>query len=168
MKHKILSLILLILVSLSTGIWAYSRTGNPPSGEIPPFKIMQTNGTFFTAAELPKNKPVVLIYFSPDCEHCQVLLNALFKKIDEFKKTELVLVTFKPLEELAGFEKSYHTNKYPFIKTGTEGETFFLRYFYHIQFTPFTAVYDKTGKLVTSYRKTTPLDDLITQVRKLK
>jgi len=167
MKRSIWSILLILLIGFSALSWTNNKA-KPAFGDIPPFKIMQTNGTFFTATELPKNKPVVLIYFSPDCEHCMVLMDALFKRIDEFKKTELVLVTFKPLEELIGFEKSYSTKKYPFIKTGTEGNTFFLRYYYKIQTTPFTAIYDKNGKLIASYRKDTPVDGVINQIKQLK
>lgn len=167
MKRKVWGILLFLLVGFSALSWTDAKV-NSSFGDIPPFKILQTNGTFFTATELPKNKPVVLVYFSPDCEHCQVLMNAMFKRINEFKKTELVLVTFKPLEELIGFENSYGTKKYPFIKTGTEGNTFFLRYYYKIQTTPFTAIFDKNGKLVASYRKDTKVDELIRQVRQLK
>ena len=34
---------------------------------IPPFKILKADSTWFTAANLKKDKPVMIIYFSPDC-----------------------------------------------------------------------------------------------------
>ena len=168
MKRNVLFVIGFLLVTVFTGTSAGAKISAAQSGDIPPFKMMQTNGIFFGAADLARNKPVVLIYFSPDCDHCLTLMNGLFKKINEFKNTQLVLVSFKPVEELASFERSYNTRKYPFIKVGTEGTSFFLRYYYKIETTPFTAVYNKAGKLVASYRKTTPLDALIAQVKQLK
>jgi cytochrome oxidase Cu insertion factor (SCO1/SenC/PrrC family) len=158
---------LLIFISLTLSLLAFKK---PPgqSGNIPPFKILQTNGTYFSATDLPKGKPVIIIYFAPDCEHCQVLMNGLFKKINELKSAELVLVTFKPIEEVAGFEKSYGTKNYPNIKVGTEGTTFFLRYYYRIQNTPFTALYDKNGKGLGAYRVKTDVDDLIRRVKALQ
>lgn len=134
---------------------------------IPPFKMTMTNGKVFTAANLQKGKPVVLIYFAPDCEHCQVLMNAFFKKADAFKKTQVVLVTFKPMADVAGFEKAYHTAKYPNIKVGTEGMSFYLRYYYKLEKTPFTALFNKKGNLVYSYRDETPVDDLVKRVKTL-
>ncbi len=56
---------------------------------------MFSDNTIFTANDLPKGKSVVLIYFDPDCDHCQKLMTALFKKINDFKKAEIVMVTFK-------------------------------------------------------------------------
>ena len=49
---------------------------------MPAFKMLLTDGSFYTAADLPVGKPVVLIYFAPDCDHCQELIAAFFKKID--------------------------------------------------------------------------------------
>ena len=152
-----------INIAVAQGVAASAK-----GGAIPPFKMLQTNGAYFSATDLPKGKPVVLIYFAPDCEHCQVLMNDLFKKVNELKTAELVLVTFKPIEDVAGFEKAYSTHKYPNIKVGTEGTSFFLRYYYKIQNTPFTALYDKNGKALGAYRNKTDVDDLIKRVKALK
>jgi thiol-disulfide isomerase/thioredoxin len=135
---------------------------------IPPFKMLMSDGKFFSSNDVQKNKPVVLIYFAPDCEHCQVLMNEFFKNIDAFKTTQIILVTFKPLQELSAFERLYKTYKYDNIKVGTEGNTFFLRKVLKIDNTPFTALYNKDGKLIYSYRKETPIADLIDRVKQLK
>ena len=144
-----------------------AQTAKPDAG-IPPFKILQTNGHFFEASQLDKTKPLVLIYFAPDCSHCQVLMESLFKNFAAFKKTQLVLVTFKPMSELQLFERQYNTASYPNIKTGTEGSTYYIRYYYNISNTPFTAVYNK-GNLVCSYRNiNTPISEIINCVKNLK
>ncbi len=135
--------------------------------QLPSFKMLMSNGTFFSSTDLPKNKPVVLIYFSPDCEHCQLLMNDLFKKMDAFKNVQLILITFRPVGDLSAFEKLYQTHKYENIKAGTEGTTFYLRKFYKLQNTPFTALYNKQGKLVYSYRKETSVNDLVNRVKQL-
>ncbi len=135
---------------------------------IPPFKILLTNGRTFYAKDLPHRKPVIIIYFSPDCEHCQTLMNAFFKKINDFKSTEIIMVTFRPLNEVAGFEKSYRTYKYPNIIVGTEMPAFFFKMYYNLMNTPFTVLYDKQGKYFYSYRKETPIEDLIMRVKLLK
>src|SRR5262245_24366839 len=75
------------------------------SQSLPPFKMYRSDKTIFSAAELPKTKPTILIYFDPDCDHCQKLMKELFQKIDAFKKAEIIMVTFKPVEEVAEFEK---------------------------------------------------------------
>lgn len=137
------------------------------SQSLPPFKMYRSDKTIFNAAELPKTKPVILIYFDPDCEHCQKLMKELFQKIDAFKKAEIIMVTFKSIEEVAGFEKLHSTQKYTNIIVGTEGVGFYLRNYYGLVTMPFTALYDKEGNLNYSYRKETPVDDLINRLKTL-
>ncbi|HEY1021788.1 MAG TPA: thioredoxin family protein [Flavisolibacter sp.] len=134
---------------------------------IPSFGMTLSNGRYFGNHELPKNKPVVLIYFAPDCDHCHTLMNAFFQKADDFQAATVVLITFKPVNELIAFERSYQTNQYPHVIVGTEGAAQTLRRFYKLQSTPYTALYNKEGKLVASYRKNTPVAELLQQLKKL-
>ena len=135
---------------------------------IPTFKMLLTNGKTFYSKDLPPKKPVVIIYFSPDCEHCQTLMNAFFKKANDFKRAEIIMVTFRPLNEVADFEKSYQTYKYSNIIVGSEVPVFFFRVYYNLVNTPFTALFDKQGKYVYSYTKETPIDDLVIRLKMLK
>jgi len=137
------------------------------SQNLPPFKMYRSDKSVFNAAELPKTKPVILIYFDPDCEHCQKLMKELFQKIDAFKSAEIIMVTFKPVEEVSSFEKQNNTQKHSNIVVGTEGTGFYLRNYYGLVTMPFTALYDKNGNLKYSYRKETLVDDLIKRLKSL-
>jgi thioredoxin-related protein len=137
------------------------------SQTIPPFKMALSNNKIFNAIDLPKGKPLVLIYFDPDCDHCQKLMTELFKKIKSFKKAEMVLITFKPVTEVAAFEKKYTTSKYANMRVGTEGTLFYLRNYYKLVKMPFTALYDRKGNYNYSYRDETPVDDLIKRLQGL-
>ncbi|HEY8659318.1 MAG TPA: redoxin domain-containing protein [Hanamia sp.] len=134
---------------------------------MPDFRMQLTNGKIFSAKDLPKDKPVIIIYFAPDCEHCQALMNEILTKIQNFKKAQVVMVTFKPVNEVIDFEKHYQTAKYPNIKVGIEIPIFFFKNFYNLQNTPFTALFSKQGKLIISYQKETPVDDLIKHLKLL-
>ena len=159
MKYSLLLLLIILLIDNSNGI-AQKDT-------IPAFKIMRTDRTFFTEKYLPPNKPVVLIYFAPDCSHCQKLLGEFFKKLNEFNKAEILLITFKPVSDLVELEKQHELSKHHNIVSGTEGNTFIIRYYYNIATTPFTALFDNKGKLITTYRKETSVDDLVHRLKKL-
>jgi hypothetical protein len=50
---------------------------------------------------------------------------------------------------------------------GTEGTGFYLRNYYGLMTMPFTALYDKKGKLNYSYRKETLVDDLLNRLKNL-
>lgn len=153
MKTKIV--ILLALVLYTTALHAQAPQ------QMPDFKLLQSNGKFYTAAQLPKGKPVLLIYFAPDCDHCQVLLKDFFARYPSFSKAHTVLATFKPVSEMQMFERNAHTAQYPSLTVGTEGNTFYLRYFYKLQNTPFVAVFNKDHQLVKSFGKDVSVNDLL-------
>ena len=157
----------LFLLLMTIAPDGFSQFQKVDSYHIPSFKMTLSDGKVFNSSQLTKNKPLVLIYFAPDCDHCIVLLDQVFKKIHQLDKTNVVLVTFKPVQDLQAFEKKYQTAKYPNIKVGTEGLSYYLRNFYRLDKTPFTVVYDKTGKLAYFYKDDTPVNEMLTRLKKL-
>src|SRR5215468_6227785 len=105
MKNSAISLskknLCCVVVALLLSSWACSQS------LLPPFKMFLSNDSVFSATQLPKDKPVIVIYFDPECDHCQKVLAEIFKKINSFKKTEIVLVTFNPVADIAAFEKQH-------------------------------------------------------------
>ena len=153
-------------ISLCIAIFLFSPYA-VRSQTIPHFKMTLSNNKIFNAIDLPKDKPLVLIYFDPDCDHCQKLMTELFKKINSFKKVEMVLITFKSVTEVAAFEKKYTTSKYANMKVGTEGTLFYLKNYYKLVKMPFTVLYDSKGNYNFSYREETHVDDLIKRLQGL-
>src|ERR1043166_7947790 len=100
------------LLYFSTALLLTTKTF---SQSIPPFKMVLSDNKIFTANDLPKGTPVILIYFDPDCDHCQKLMTAIFKKINDFKKAEIVMVTFKTTGDVAAFDMIYLRGKFSFI-----------------------------------------------------
>jgi thioredoxin-related protein len=160
-KKKLTLIIFLLFLSAFYLPDAYGQT-------MPAFKMKLSTGKVFSSSEISHKKPVVLIYFAPDCEHCQVLMKKVFSQINHFKNTEMIMVTFEPLQVLPGFEKQFQTSKYPNIKVGSEVPVFFFQKYYQLQHTPFTALFDKNGKLIVSYKDYTPVDDLIKKLKGLE
>ncbi|MFL5742453.1 MAG: TlpA family protein disulfide reductase [Flavisolibacter sp.] len=136
--------------------------------KIPAFHMVLPNGGNFSVDSLKKNKPVVIIYFAPDCGHCQALMKELFKRVSDFNKAEVVLITFKPLAELQPFVQQYNINQYPNIRVGTEVPIFYIRFYYNVTTTPFTALFNGKGKLVQSYRRETSVPDLVKRLKAIK
>ena len=164
MNKMKLSFLLFLIIITSAFLFSSNMT---IAQSMPAFRMQLTNGKIFSAKDLSKDKPVIIIYFAPDCEHCQALMNEILTKIQNFKKAQVVMVTFKPVNEVIDFEKHYQTAKYPNIKVGIEIPIFFFKNFYNLQNTPFTALFSKQGKLIISYQKETPVDDLIKHLKLL-
>ena len=137
-------------------------------GKIPPFRIMQANGRIFKAEELPIGKPVVIIYFSPECDHCDKLMKDLFKQKTGFDKASIAMITYLPVEKLSSFYRAYDLDKYPNIYAGTEGTSFFVRNYYKIRDMPFVVLYNKNGDCVKSYSREVDLRDVGSRLSQLK
>lgn len=137
----------------------------PPT--IAPYKITTTKDQVATSAELPKNTPVMLIYFSPDCPHCQKLIRDMKPDMDKFKNFKVVMVTFTDIRMVKTFENDYGLNKYPNFILGTEGYTYAVQRYYRLQHTPFVAIYGKDGKLVKAFDKQPEVSDILAAIKKV-
>jgi thiol-disulfide isomerase/thioredoxin len=159
---------LTIFITLTFFTAAFCQLDNSkPGSAIPSFKILKSNGSYFTNNDIRKNNPLVLIYFAPDCDHCIKLMDELFKKIHQFDKATVVMVTFKAPNDVAWFERKYQTAQYPNILVGTEGTSYVLRNYYRLGKTPFVAIYDKKGKLVFSYKNDPTASEILARFKKV-
>src|SRR3569833_2471520 len=164
---KILLIITLIITAGCTRAQDTVDTKNIQN--IPPFKILRQDSTWFSAKDLKKNKPVMIIYFSPDCSHCQHLMYDLRTKIKQIKNVQIVLVTFTEPSMLKMIQDFYKTNnlkKYPNITVGTEGHSYTVQRYYQVRMTPFIAIYDHKGKLVKAYAKAPNVNELVAEAKK--
>ncbi len=157
--HLFLVMNLFLFLCISTAVTAQS---------FPEFKIRTTNGKVVSSGQISINKPTIIIVFSPDCSHCQVLMDGIFKKINHFKNTNIIMATFVHPKEIIAFEKKYQTTKYSNVTVGTDEPVFFLQKYYQLTNTPFTVLYDKNRKFVASYKKEVITDDLIRMLEKLR
>jgi thioredoxin-related protein len=117
------------------------------NSSIAPFKIRLTNGAGYTYQQLAKNKPVILVYFSPTCDHCKVFTEKMLQRIDDFKDEQLVMISYEDIKAVKSFDDRYKLSARQNIKIGSEGYTFIVQKYYNIQHFPFVAEYDKTGRL---------------------
>jgi thioredoxin-related protein len=140
---------------------------NPPA-TIPPYHILTTDSVYNTPANLKKNKAVMIIYFSPDCSHCQHLMYELKPKMADFKNVQVVMITFaEPLKASQVFYRDFDLKKYPNFTVGTEGYTYVVQRFYQVRTTPYIALYDKSHKLVKYFDKAPKADEIADAAKKL-
>lgn len=158
-------LFLLLSLIIAAGCTRAQDTVNTKNiQKIPPFKILKQDSTWFSAANLKKNKPVMIIYFSPDCSHCQHLMYDMKSHMKELRNVQIVMVTFTEasmLKMIQDFYKTFDLKKYPNITVGTEGHTYVVQRYYQVRTTPFIAIYGHDGKLVKAYAKVPAMPVLV-------
>jgi fructan beta-fructosidase len=121
------------------------------TAHIPEFSIELSNGQHFTKAGLQPHKPVMIVYFSPNCEHCQHFGQDLAAHMDLFKGVQIVMVTFRPVSEVSDYVRVCHLEHAP-VFIGSEGLTFVVQRHYSVQRFPFIAAYERNGRLGGIFR----------------
>jgi thioredoxin-related protein len=136
---------------------------------IPAFHILTKDSTYLTNANLKKGKPVMIIYFAPDCSHCQRLMYEMKPDMKKFSNIQIVMVTFiqtNMLKMLKEFHRDYNFAAYPNIMMGTEYPDYKVQRYYGVSTTPYIAVYDHKGKLVQAFPKVPKMSELEAAVKK--
>jgi thioredoxin-related protein len=127
---------------------------------IPAFNIIKVpDSSNFTNSMLQKGKPTILIFFDPDCDHCQHATKNFTAKIDRFKNVQILMVTIYEFSRIEKFYKDYKLRKFPNI-TLTRDAGFDLPRFYNVSSIPDVYVYDKDGKLMKHYKQDIPVEEI--------
>ena len=120
--------------------------------KIPEFAILKPDSTWFTNKQLPANKPLIIIYFSPDCGHCQMSAQEFVKDMDKLKNVEIVWVSYHSPQQIGEFAEAYKLKQFSNVVLGRD-PNYKIPVFYKIKFTPFMAVYDKKGNFLNAYQQ---------------
>lgn len=131
---------------------------------IPSFRIQMPDSSWFSKASLKPKKPTLIVYFSPDCGHCQTETEELLSKMKEFNNLQIVMITSRPFKDMANFAEHYKIKRFPSIKIGSDPARLVTR-FYDVKFTPFSALYDNKGKLEKVYEKGIDMKELVSLVK---
>ena len=129
--------------------------------EIPSFKILLSDSTsWYKKEEIPLNKPVLIMLFSPECSHCQHETEEMIAHKEAFKNIQIIMVTMQPLWEMKDFIVKYKLNEMCNVVVGKD--TYYTTpSFFNIHNLPFLAMYDKTGHLITTFEGSLPIEKVI-------
>jgi thiol-disulfide isomerase/thioredoxin len=161
---KMKKLLAILTLVIAAGCTRAQTPPIPPT--IAPYKILTTKDTYTTPADLKKNQPVMLIYFAPDCGHCQKLISDMKPYMKSLKDIQVIMVTFSDIRMVKTFQNDYGLTAWPNFILGTEGYSYTVQRYYHLQHTPYIAIYDHSGKLVKAYEKAPEIKELLATVKK--
>ena len=159
MKNAVFTL---LVISFAFSAWAQTDTSQQyfKSPAIPAFNIRKVpDSSSFTNNLLQKDKPTVLIFFNPDCEHCQDATKKMVSKIDKLKDVQILMVSVLDYKLVKKFYEDYKIADYPNITMARDGK-YELPRFYNIYSIPDVYVYDKKGKFLNHFKTTIPVEEI--------
>jgi thiol-disulfide isomerase/thioredoxin len=125
---------------------------------IPPLHLLKLDSaSYLSKDDIKKNRKTIIMFFSPDCEHCKHQTEAILADFKDFKDIEIVMATYQPFSELKDFNTHYRIFDHPNILLGRD-EKFVLPGFYRIRNLPYLALYDKKGNLITTFEGNQKVD----------
>lgn len=127
------------------------------------FKFIRPNGQPFTKANLKAGAATVVIFFDPDCEHCQQQAQWLKTDIAKLKSTnvQFMWVSTADPKPIADFEKRFFTGiTTPPIYFAQDKDYNFDNYFGYSE-VPNIKVYDSKGKFVKEFKKEVAINELL-------
>lgn len=153
-----------LFVFVQSSITTFAQPTEPPYKRfptVPPLKLLLVDSTTqFTEKELKKNRPVFIILFSPDCEHCKKGTEELIDNIDKFKNIQIVMTTILPFDKMKEFYTTYKLDRFKNITVGRD-QFYLLPTFYRIKNMPFFAFYDEKGDLIDIAEGTLPIPKVL-------
>ncbi|MFT3936024.1 MAG: thioredoxin [Chitinophagaceae bacterium] len=118
---------------------------------IPEFDLLQVDSsTHITKANITPKHKTIIMFFSPECSHCQHQTEDMIAGMDSLKDVQIVMATYQPFEQMVEFNQKYGIDKFPNIKMGRDTKYFFPP-FYRMKSLPHLALYSSKGTYITSF-----------------
>jgi thioredoxin-related protein len=128
---------------------------------IPPLHLLKLDSaSYLTKDDIKKNRKTIIMFFSPDCEHCKHQTENILADFKDFKDIEIVMATYQPFSEMKDFNTHYRIFDHDNILMGRD-EKFALPPFYRIRNLPYLALYDKKGNLITTFEGAQKADTIL-------
>ena len=133
---------------------------------VPAFQLLLGDSTTFYKKEaLPKNKPLLLMLFSPECSHCQHTAEELVQHKEELKDIQVVMATLHTISQMNAFADTYGLKALPNVVLGKD-VYFLLPSFYNIHNLPYMAFYKANGDLIRTFEGSLPIENVLTLFNK--
>lgn len=168
MKKKLKYLVGVVL--LATGCFLVTRTyqtvqAKKEIGErvktLQHYSFESLNGGKIYVDEFDNRKPTVIIYFNPECEHCQYEASEIGKQAGQFAKANMILITpDDSAKRVEAFAAKYHLWEVDNMTILLDREKQFKNRFGTAVF-PSTFIYGSDKKLVKMFRGETRMDAIM-------
>lgn len=150
MKQSFLLIAVYVLIS-----WSNASA----QAKMPGFVIADVKGQYHHINKATIKKPVLLVYFLPDCDDCQAFTAKLTKHNSLFDHYEVIMVTNSSLDALKKFVADFGLANKPNLIIGTEGWTGKLQRALSVERFPFVATYNAKGVLIRNFTNPNNLFD---------
>ena len=160
-------LFLFFLLTTAAAAFAQQDTLQPAYKRypvIPGLQLFLSDSTKYTKENLPRKKQVLLMLYSPDCDHCQHEAEQIVARKEELRDTHIIMATTFPIARMNEFAEKYGLNKMENVVMAKD-PYYVLLSFYAIRNFPYLALYDKKGSLIQTFEGSVGIDKVLQTFR---
>ncbi len=128
---------------------------------LPLFTLQLPEGdSILRREDLDSTRPVMLMLFNPDCEHCHRQTQEITRRIGELGDLQIVMSTYQSLDMIRFFRREFQLEAHPSIRVGRDAG-YFLIPFFAARNVPLMAVYGRRQQLLDVIRGNAPLERIL-------
>lgn len=131
---------------------------------IPAFSFTGLQGEKITPEIVEKNKPLLIFFFDPYCDHCHHQAEWIVERKAEFEAVQMIWVTTNDTEENEVFEKTFFAG-WANVTVCMDPDYLFDSWFGFSDI-PSIQCYDKNGNYITTFQAEQAADILLKTIRK--
>lgn len=135
-----------------------TETPAAPVNEQPSFSIILLDNTQVNLKDLTGKN--VLVFFQPDCDHCQREAQEFERNLEAFGSATLYFITSGPMEDIKAFADTYKLSGKPNVHFAFTPALNVLNTYGPIS-APSIYVYSEDHKLVKGFNGETPIERII-------
>ncbi|WP_457617974.1 peroxiredoxin family protein [Lutibacter sp.] len=130
---------------------------------IPEFSFLTLNNQVFTENGLTKNSYKLFVYFNSECEYCQSEASQISKNLAQFKNTQLIFVSFEPINSIKQFAIDYNLLEKENVLFLQDKKLEFAEIF-DAKSIPFMLLYSKDNQLIEKYKGATKIENILKHI----
>jgi len=163
LKFIILAVIGCVLAFLSYSIYKktqYKKEVAKRISFIPAFSFVQLNGQVFATKDLQRNKNTLFVYYNSECEYCQSEVRQIQENLVGFKNTQLIFISFEPMEDIQKFAIDYQFDHKPNVLFLQDSKLEFSEIF-DANSIPFMLLYNPQQELLQKFKGATKIANVL-------
>ncbi|MDJ1499799.1 TlpA disulfide reductase family protein [Xanthocytophaga agilis] len=130
--------------------------------KLPNFQVMDLEKKLISISQLPQNRPTIVFFFHPDCEHCQAEATELQKYTDRFVNTNFLMITWDEIPKIRAFMQKYKL-KAPITAYKVDNNTLFQTY--GVLRLPAVYIYNSQNELVQQFNGEAKIEAILNYIK---
>lgn len=115
--------------------------------QMPIFSYFDLEGNLFTKDNLPKNTPVLFVYYNSECDFCNHEAEMIQQNLEKLKDIQIVFISFEKTDKIKEFAQKYSLLQHDNINFISDSKATFATTF-DVKSLPCLVLYDKERNLI--------------------